>query len=227
MAELRPGNDSPIRTLRAQITDTVEKRVTHKPKPYNFEVSLSRAAGPVVHRVEHARCDQPHSHLLPSIVTNRPTRPGNWGTPRDPGVGRFPPTFRIIDDMNGSIQRTLRRLTQVTRPLAMRSAGTEQSNTSVVCHVGRRSGRSYETPVVVAAQGERFLIALPYGERTDWAKNVLASGAARVLTHGHMKVDQPQVIPMTDATRYFGAKEQKLHRRFAVGTCLQVNRIAQ
>lgn len=129
--------------------------------------------------------------------------------------------------MNGSIQRTLRRLTQVTRPLAMRSAGTERSNTSVLHHVGRHSGRSYETPVVSVEHDDSFLIALPYGERTDWTKNVLASGAASVVTRGQaFEVDQPRVIPMADATRYFGPKEQKLHRRFAVDTCLRVHRIA-
>jgi deazaflavin-dependent oxidoreductase (nitroreductase family) len=118
-------------------------------------------------------------------------------------------------------------LTQVTRPLAMRSAGSDQSKTSVVRHIGRRSGRSYETPVVADEHDDSFLIALPYGTRNDWAKNVLASGAASVMTHGQAyEIDQPKVIPMTDATRYFGPKEQKLHRRFAVDTCLRVHRIA-
>jgi deazaflavin-dependent oxidoreductase (nitroreductase family) len=108
----------------------------------------------------------------------------------------------------------------------MRSAGSEESKTSVIRHVGRRSGRSYETPVVAVARDESFLIALPYGERTDWAKNVLAGGAASVVTHGQTyQVDRPQVIPMTDATPCFGAKEQKLHRRFAVDTCLRLHRI--
>jgi len=109
----------------------------------------------------------------------------------------------------------------------MRSAGTEQSATSVVRHVGRRSGRSYATPVVAVERDDSFLIALPYGERTDWMKNVLASGKGTVVTHGRTyEVDQPRVIPMTEATRYFAPKEQKLHRRFAVDTCLRVHRIA-
>ena len=129
--------------------------------------------------------------------------------------------------MKGSIQAVLRRVTQATRPLAMRSAGTELSSTSVVRHVGRRSGRSYETPVVAVEHDDSFLIALPYGERTDWMKNVLASGKATIVTYGQaFEVDQPQVIPMADATRYFRPKEQKLHRRFAVDTCLRVHRIA-
>jgi len=107
----------------------------------------------------------------------------------------------------------------------MRSAGTEKSNTSVVRCRGRRSGRSYETPVVAVEHDDSFLIALPYGERTDWMKNVLASGQATVVTHGRTYgVDQPQIVPMSEATRFFGPKEQKLHRRFAVDTCLQVHR---
>ena len=128
--------------------------------------------------------------------------------------------------MNRSIQAALRRLTQATRPLAMRSAGTEKSKTSIVRHVGRQSGRIYETPVVAVEHDDSILIALPYGERTDWMKNVLASGKATVVTHGRTyEVDQPQVIPMTEATSYFGPKEQKLHRRFAVNTCLKVHRM--
>ncbi len=109
----------------------------------------------------------------------------------------------------------------------MRSAGTEASSTSVVRHVGRRSGRIYETPVVAVEHDDSFLIALPYGQRTDWMKNVLASGTATVVSHGRSyEVDQPQVIPMDEATMYFRPKEQRLHRRFAVDTCLQVHRTA-
>lgn len=129
--------------------------------------------------------------------------------------------------MKGPIQTALRRLTRATRPLAMRSAGTEKSSTSIVRHVGRRSGRTYETPVIAVEHDDSFLIALPYGERTDWMKNVLARGKATLVTHGRTYgVDQPQVIPMTEATPYFGPKEQKLHRRFAVETCLRVHRMA-
>ncbi len=129
--------------------------------------------------------------------------------------------------MNRSIQTALRKLTQVTRPIAMRSAGTERSTTSVVRHIGRRSGRSYATPVVAVEHDDSLLIALPYGKGTDWMKNVLANGTATVVTHGQTyAVDQPQVIPMTEVTRYFRPKEQKLHRRFAVDTCLRVHRMA-
>jgi deazaflavin-dependent oxidoreductase (nitroreductase family) len=106
----------------------------------------------------------------------------------------------------------------------MRSTGTEKSGTSVVRHIGRRTGRNYETPVVAVEHEGSFLIALPYGGRTDWTKNVVASGKATVLTRGRAyEVDQPEVIAMAGATRYFRPKEQKLHRRFSVDTCLRVH----
>jgi deazaflavin-dependent oxidoreductase (nitroreductase family) len=127
--------------------------------------------------------------------------------------------------MKGTLQATLRRLTQLTRPIALRSAGKAGSTTSVVHHVGRRSGRAYDTPVVVAEHEDEFLVALPYGGRTDWLKNVLAAGKAEITWRGQRHpVDRPEVIPMAEATRYFGPKEQRLHRRFRVESALRVRR---
>jgi deazaflavin-dependent oxidoreductase (nitroreductase family) len=129
--------------------------------------------------------------------------------------------------MKGPIQAGLRQLTKITRPLALRSAGKQGSSTSVVRHVGRKTGRSYETPVVAVEHDGSVYIALPYGERTDWPKNVLATGSATIVTGGaRYDVDRPEVIPMAEATAFFGAKEQRLHRRFGVDTCLHLHRIA-
>ena len=126
--------------------------------------------------------------------------------------------------MKGPVQKSLRRLTRIMRPLALRSAGKEGANTSVVRHVGRRSGRSYETPVVAVAHDEEFLIALPYGEDTDWMKNVLAKGSATLLTDGRSyEVNRPEIIPMTEATGYFRQKEQRMHRQFRVDMALRVH----
>jgi deazaflavin-dependent oxidoreductase (nitroreductase family) len=109
------------------------------------------------------------------------------------------------------------------RPLALRSAGKEGSSTSVVRHVGRRSGRTYETPVIAVQHDDSFLIALPYGQRTDWLRNVLDKGSAAIVTNGHTyEVDRPEVIPMAEATAYFRPREQRMHRQFHVDAVLQV-----
>jgi deazaflavin-dependent oxidoreductase (nitroreductase family) len=126
--------------------------------------------------------------------------------------------------MKGSLQNALRLFTRALRPVAMRSAGQRGSGTSVVRHVGRRSGREYQTPVIAARHDDRFLIALPYGHRTDWLRNVLAAGSATIVADGHAyEVDQPEVIPMAEATAYFRPREQRMHRQFRVDTALQVH----
>ena len=125
--------------------------------------------------------------------------------------------------MRGSVQNALRLFTRAMRPLALRSAGKEGSNTSVVRHVGRRSGRTYETPVIAVQHDDGFLIALPYGKRTDWLKNVLGKGSATIVTNGHTyEVDRLEVIPMAEATGYFRPREQRMHRQFHVDSALQV-----
>ena len=125
--------------------------------------------------------------------------------------------------MRGPIQSVLRMLTRATRPLALRSAGKQGSNTSIIRHVGRRSGRTYETPVVAVRHDDSFWIALPYGDRTDWLKNVLSEGSAAIVTNGRSyEVDRPQVIPMAEATAHFRAREQRMHRQFHVESALQL-----
>jgi deazaflavin-dependent oxidoreductase (nitroreductase family) len=126
--------------------------------------------------------------------------------------------------MRGSIQNGLRLFTRAMRPLALRTAGKAGSNTSVVRHVGRRSGRTYETPVVAAQHGDSFLIALPYGERTDWLKNVLDKGSAAIVTNGDTyEVERPTVIPMAEVTTYFRPRDQRMHRQFHVDSALRVH----
>ena len=119
----------------------------------------------------------------------------------------------------------MRRITKLTRPIALKSAGKAGSNTSVIHHAGRRSGSLYETPVVVVEHDDCFLVALPYGERTDWLHNVIASGSEEITTGGkRYSVDRPEVIPISEATAYFRPKEQRLQRRFRIESALRVHR---
>src|SRR5215468_10077503 len=130
--------------------------------------------------------------------------------------------------MRGPIQNALRRFTRVARPLALRSAGKDGSNTSVIRHVGRQSGRRYATPVVAARNDDRFFIALPYGQHTDWLRNGLSEGSATIVSHGHTyEVDRPEVVPMAEATGYFRPREQRMHRQFHVDSALLVRQRLQ
>ena len=70
------------------------------------------------------------------------------------------------------------------------------------------------------------MIAIVYGSRTDWLKNVLASGAAAIVHDGDTyPVDQPEIVPMESARAYFPAKIQRTQRLVRVDRCLRVRRV--
>jgi deazaflavin-dependent oxidoreductase (nitroreductase family) len=123
---------------------------------------------------------------------------------------------------------TVRRTSRAMKPLALRSAGTPGAYASVIRHVGRTTGRTYETPVGAVATADGFVIALPYGANTDWLKNVLASGSATIVDEGSTyDVDRPQVVPMAEAGHHFSPQDQRAHRMFRVDECLRVRRVGQ
>jgi deazaflavin-dependent oxidoreductase (nitroreductase family) len=69
-------------------------------------------------------------------------------------------------------------------PLTRRLARSSFGPFSIVRHVGRRSGKVYETPIIVAPIKDGFVIELTYGPDVDWHKNVLAAGGCNVVWHG-------------------------------------------
>ena len=54
---------------------------------------------------------------------------------------------------------------------------------SLVRHVGRKSGRTYETPVILVKTSEGFIAELTYGDDVNWYRNVVAAGGCVVLHH--------------------------------------------
>ena len=54
---------------------------------------------------------------------------------------------------------------------------------AVILHRGRRSGRSYRTPVLAFRRDRTLIIALLYGEESDWLRNLYA-GAGQVVRGG-------------------------------------------
>jgi gluconokinase len=83
----------------------------------------------------------------------------------------------------------------ITRPLAGRLPGF-----AIVTHVGRRSGRTYHTPVNMFRDDERFVFALTYGADSQWVKNVMAAGECEVRTQGNaVRLRDPEIF--TDPQR--------------------------
>jgi deazaflavin-dependent oxidoreductase (nitroreductase family) len=62
-------------------------------------------------------------------------------------------------------------------------------------HVGRRSGKTYEIPIMVWPVQDGFLIALTYGRQVDWLRNLQAAGQGNLRWHKQEYVFQkPEFI---------------------------------
>lgn len=120
----------------------------------------------------------------------------------------------------------LRRMNRsVTNPRVMRTAGTEGTQTSVIEHVGRRSGKTYQTPVDIIETTTRLLIALPYGSRTDWLRNVLDAGSATVVTRGErVRVSDPALVATAEVADLIPPRTLRTLRLFGVGECLSLEK---
>lgn len=69
-------------------------------------------------------------------------------------------------------------------PLILRIAYGSFGPFAVVRHVGRRSGKHYETPIIVKPVADGFVFELTYGVDVDWYKNVVAAGGCTIVWHG-------------------------------------------
>jgi deazaflavin-dependent oxidoreductase (nitroreductase family) len=83
-----------------------------------------------------------------------------------------------------SLSRRMARFNRVvTNPLLGRLAPW-LPGFGVIYHRGRKSGRVYHNPVNVFRRGDGYVVALTYGSRADWVKNVLAAGQCDLSTRG-------------------------------------------
>lgn len=77
------------------------------------------------------------------------------------------------------LKHTLNRAT-------LRSARSGRGPFSIVTCVGRKSGRTYQTPIIVQPTEGGFMIELTYGDQVQWYRNARAANHC-VITY--KKVD--------------------------------------
>lgn len=100
----------------------------------------------------------------------------------------------------------------ITNPITRRFAGRIPPF-AIVEHRGRKSGKTFRTPVMVFPHGDEMVFALTYGKDVDWVKNVLAEGGCTIeyrrrrialsdptLSHGRPE-DQPLPIVVRTVLR--------------------------
>jgi deazaflavin-dependent oxidoreductase (nitroreductase family) len=85
---------------------------------------------------------------------------------------------------DGPFPRSFARFNRVVaNPVIRRFAGSIGPLT-LVKHRGRRTGRTYATPVMSFTTHGGLVVGVMYGRRSDWVRNVLATGPVEVTRRG-------------------------------------------
>jgi deazaflavin-dependent oxidoreductase (nitroreductase family) len=97
-------------------------------------------------------------------------------------------------------------------PIANRFAGRRWFPLwGIVRHTGRTSGTTYATTVVALHTPDGFMIPLPFGDATQWAKNVFAAGGGSLRSGGReYRIVEPRIVEQEAAAAYL-----PVHLRFA------------
>jgi len=76
-------------------------------------------------------------------------------------------------------------MTKRLNPLLLKLAGRDNFHMAAqVRHVGRRSGKTYVTPVSARISGNVGVIPLTFGTVSDWAKNIMTAGGCEIRLAG-------------------------------------------
>lgn len=122
----------------------------------------------------------------------------------------------------------LRFIARITAPLARPLAGRSYIPIwAVVEHRGRRSGQTYRTPVAIGRMDDGFVIPIPFGEGTQWVKNVQAAGGCRVTWKGRdFDLVSPAVIGAAEAATAFHGLAGRAIGPTGIGHFLRVREAA-
>jgi deazaflavin-dependent oxidoreductase (nitroreductase family) len=107
---------------------------------------------------------------------------------------------------------------RVFNPVVMFFAGTRLMPLyGVIHHRGRRSGKAFRTPVVVRPIQDGFIVPMPWGEGTDWFRNIRAAGGCVVRWKGRdYTMVNPEVVDADAAQSAFNGPMQVGMTRFGI-----------
>jgi deazaflavin-dependent oxidoreductase (nitroreductase family) len=120
--------------------------------------------------------------------------------------------------------RAVRFVAQFLNPVVVLIAGRRwMPILGVLHHVGRRTGRSYATPLGMRRLGDGFVMPRTFGEDAAWYRNVLAAGGCSVTYLGKdYTLVEPEVIDYATAAPAFPRYERLQLRLIGINEYLRL-----
>lgn len=112
--------------------------------------------------------------------------------------------------------------------LTLLFAGSKIGPFSKLVHKGRKSGKTYQTPVVATFIDDTIIIPLSYGDQVDWLRNILAAGGCEIVYRKErLTAVNPEVIHSHDEINNLPEKRRRLFERFKLEKFLRMQIINQ
>jgi deazaflavin-dependent oxidoreductase (nitroreductase family) len=126
--------------------------------------------------------------------------------------------------MTTSVRDTLRVFNKyLLNPAMLRLAGRKHWYAAAIRHTGRRSGKSYTTPVVADRVADGFIVPLPYGTHVDWLRNVLAADRATIqVSRQTYEVVHPKIIDTVSAAPQLSSGHRRTFQKFGIDNFMKV-----
>ena len=87
----------------------------------------------------------------------------------------------------------------VTNPVWVRFFAGRSANSALLHHVGRKSGKTFVTPLTAHKSEDTIIVPLPYGTETDWLRNLQAAGQGVIeFDNRRYTVNEPDVVSVDD-----------------------------
>ncbi|QYN34343.1 nitroreductase family deazaflavin-dependent oxidoreductase [Pseudonocardia sp. DSM 110487] len=107
-------------------------------------------------------------------------------------------TRRVKRQFLWLLNNTLNRLTT-------RLARSGRGPFALVRHVGRKSGKTYETPLILARVPDGFVAELTYGTDVNWYRNIVAAGECVIISGGaEHRIDRIEPCDPDTGVRAYG-----------------------
>jgi hypothetical protein len=97
-------------------------------------------------------------------------------------------------------QSLMHRLTIAVGPVGRPLAGSRWFPLyAILRHTGRTSGKRYAIPIVTFQTTDGFVIPLPFGEETQWIRNLFAGAGGMRWRSRDYRIDRPELVDLDDA----------------------------